>query len=81
MSTDVSSPIQGAPLLADADDVILADLKLQRKKLNVKKHKVLTAMQTELLVLLQSAESKLVENPEDSKWAEAADLSVPSPAL
>ncbi|KAB1212384.1 hypothetical protein CJ030_MR5G020709 [Morella rubra] len=41
------------------DDMVLADLKTQWKKLNVKKHKVLTEMKNELLVLLQSAKSEL----------------------
>lgn len=45
--------------LLDEDDLVLADLKVQRKKLNVKKHKVLSEIQNELLVLLQPAESEL----------------------
>ncbi|KAB1226574.1 hypothetical protein CJ030_MR1G016576 [Morella rubra] len=46
-------------LALEEEDMVLADLKTQRKKLNVKKHKVLTEMKTELLVLLQLAESEL----------------------
>lgn len=80
VSTNESSPVQGSLSLVDEDDVVLADLKLQRKKLNIKKHKVLTEMQNELLVLLQSADSDFVANSEDAKWAEAAELSLLSPA-
>lgn len=47
------------------DDVVLVDLKLQQKKLNVKKHRVLTEMQNELMVLIQSAESELDKNLDD----------------
>lgn len=76
-----ASPINQSCLsLEDDDDVVLANLKLQRKKVHVKKHKVLTAMQNNLIALPQSAASDVVGNLEDPKWAEAADVSAPSPA-
>ncbi|KAB1199884.1 hypothetical protein CJ030_MR0G010410 [Morella rubra] len=79
-ATPPQNLIPPSSLKDDDDDIVFADLKLHRRKMNVKKRKVLTEMQNELMMLLQSAKFGLAINSEEENWAEAADLSAPSPA-
>lgn len=61
-------------------DVVLAELKSQRKKVHVKKHQAIFEMQKELLRLIQSVESGLDDHiPGESKLVEEAGLTMPPP--
>lgn len=88
-SGSLFSPLSGPPIILEAvhdlfdeDDKMLAELKLQRKKLQVRKHWVISDMKKEFMLLLQAKKSELAKLfPKESKMAEEAGLTMPPPSL